>query len=88
MEGKVYTLCKCIEQCFHQSTLVTVCTEAGGTSCEYEVNVNTAPRADLGGGGFSTFHELTQSCCGNSYFQKKEIKFFLPICIVISAEKK
>ena len=61
MEGKVYTTCKRIEQCFHQSTLVTVCTEAGGTRCEYEVNVSTTPRADLVAGVFSTFHELTQS---------------------------
>ena len=64
------------------------CPEAERASCEYEVNVNTAPKADLGAGAFSTFHELTQSWCGNSYFQRTEIKFFLRMCIVISAETK
>ena len=37
------------------------CPEAERASCEYEVNGNTAPRADLGTGAFSTFLELTQS---------------------------
>ena len=55
------------------SILLTFCPEAWGASCEYEVNVNTAPRADLVAGAFSTFHELTQSWCENSYFQRIEI---------------